>query len=107
MRDHLIAHVIGDWRDTRRLCLRMSGHLPGRASIINFAGRPGGRATIARARAACPGSPASQASAVRYRVLAGAGHASSRGQGSMIGRSVIGRGTAPAADGYAASLSEP
>ena len=37
----------------------------------------------------------------------GAGHASSWGQGSMIGRSVIGRGTAPAADGYAASPSGP
>jgi len=76
----------------------MSGHLPGRASIINFAGGPGGRATIARVRAACPGSHASQVSALQYLVLGGTDHASRRGQGSMIGRSIIGRSITPAAE---------
>ena len=59
----------------------ISGRLPGRVSIINFAGRPRGRATIARVRAACRGSPASQVSALRYLALTGAGHASRQGTG--------------------------
>ena len=107
MRDHLIAHVIGTGNGTKRSC---PGYL--------VACRGGCQSSILRAgRADEPRSPVSGRLVVVHPHLRSARcdtlrspapvTPAARGQGSMIGRSIIGRGTAPAADGYAASPSGP